>query len=342
MVGASDASNRSKGAGQLMMALVLIALVAGAASALMFASMVSGALISLVLACLASLPLMLVTLAWGPFCGAMGGRVAILGVGAVLGLPLTLGYGLAVALPAWWLGYLAMLGRPSHDVSAMTAAVTTAAPDQVEWYPLGRILLWIAVLATLTTTASLLSLGTDAEAISEAMHRGFARVMSMMSDSAVTENDPSVSLMVAVTPVLLATAHMTTLSLNLWLAAKVTAVSGRLQRPWPDLSAAALPPMTLAVLCLALAFAFTGGMTGILAVVIATVLMMAYALIGLAVLHTITRDLNNRTFWLASAYAIILMFSVGIILLTALGLADAVFGFRERFLRNRPPPLPTP
>jgi hypothetical protein len=149
--------------------------------------------------------------------------------------------------------------------------------------------------------------------------------------------------MVLATPVLLAAAQMATLSLNLWLAAKVAAISGRLRRPWPELNHTALPPMTLAVLCLALAFSFTGGMIGILAVVLATILMMAYALVGLAVLHTITRDINNRTFWLAAAYAIILMFSVGLVLMTALGLAEAVFGVRERFLRNRqPPPLPTP
>ena len=48
MVGAPEgASNRSKGAGQLMIAILLIALAAGAASALMFASIISGALISL-------------------------------------------------------------------------------------------------------------------------------------------------------------------------------------------------------------------------------------------------------------------------------------------------------
>ena len=29
-------------------------------------------------------------------------------------------------------------------------------------------------------------------------------------------------------------------------------------------------------------------------------------------------------------------------ILEALGLADAVFGFRQRFLRGRPPPLPVP
>src|ERR1700676_1510836 len=66
MVGALEASNRSKGAGQLMIATVLIAIAAGSASALMFASIVSGALISLLLFYLAPLPLMVAALGWGP------------------------------------------------------------------------------------------------------------------------------------------------------------------------------------------------------------------------------------------------------------------------------------
>ncbi|WP_426609290.1 DUF2232 domain-containing protein [Bradyrhizobium sp. McL0616] len=325
-----------------MMTFGLIALIAGAASALMFASIVSGALISLVLVCLAPLPLMLAGIAWGPLCGAIGGFVAMLVIGSVLSVPLAVGYGLAIALPAWWLGHLAMLGRPSAGGTAVAHEGAPAAPLQVEWYPLGRILLWIAALATLVTAGSLLSLGTDATTIGEAMRRGFARVLSLMGEAAVTESDPRVSVMVAVTPVLVAAAQMATLSLNLWLAAKAAAVSGKLHRPWPDLSSTSLPPMTLVALCVALAFSFSSGIGGILAVVVTTVLMMAYALIGLAVLHIITRDLNNRAFWLAAAYAIIFMFSVSLVLLTALGLADAVFGFRERFLRNRqPPPLPT-
>jgi hypothetical protein len=231
-----------------------------------------------------------------------------------------------------------MLGRPV----AGGIASSDAAPPQVEWYPLGRILLWIAALATLLTAGSLYSLGSDASAISDAMRRGFAKILSMVSETTVAENDPRVGLMVAVIPVLVAASQMATLTLNLWLAAKVAAVSGRLHRPWPDLSSTSLPPMTLVALCVALAFSFFSGMTGILAVVVTTVLMMAYALVGFAVLHTITRDLANRGIWLATAYAIVFMFSVSLILLTALGLADAVFGFRERFLRNRqPPPLPT-
>ncbi|MEH2484775.1 DUF2232 domain-containing protein [Bradyrhizobium sp. AZCC 2230] len=321
-----------------MMVFGLIALIAGAASALMFASIVSGALISLVLVYLAPLPLMLAAIAWGPLCGALGGLVATLVIAGALSPPLALGYGLAFALPAWWLGHLAMLGRPV----AGGIAGSDAAPPQVEWYPLGRILLWIAALATLLTAGSLYSLGSDASAISDAMRRGFAKILSLVSETTVTESDPRVGLMVAVIPVLVAASQMATLTLNLWLAAKVAAVSGRLHRPWPDLSSTSLPPMTLVALCVALAFSFFSGMTGILAVVVTTVLMMAYALVGFAVLHTITRDLANRGIWLATAYAIVFMFSVSLILLTALGLADAVFGFRERYLRNRqPPPLPT-
>ncbi|WP_234682543.1 DUF2232 domain-containing protein [Bradyrhizobium monzae] len=321
-----------------MMVFGLIALIAGAASALMFASIVSGALISLVLVYLAPLPLMLAAIAWGPLCGALGGIVATLVIAGALSPPLALGYGLAFALPAWWLGHLAMLGRPVPG----GIAGTDAASPQVEWYPLGRILLWIAALATLLTAGSLYSLGSDASAITDAMRHGLAKILSMVSETTVTESDPRVGLMVAVIPVLVAASQMATLTLNLWLAAKVAAVSGRLHRPWPDLSGTSLPPMTLVALCVALAFSFFSGMTGILAVVVTTVLMMAYALVGLAVLHTITRDLANRGIWLATTYAILFMFSVSLVLLTALGLADAVFGFRERFLRNRqPPPLPT-
>src|SRR5258708_23026951 len=72
MVGV-HASNRSKGAGQLMMTSLLIALAAGCASALMFASIISGALISLLLFYLAPLPLMVAALGWGPAGAAIGG-----------------------------------------------------------------------------------------------------------------------------------------------------------------------------------------------------------------------------------------------------------------------------
>src|ERR1700688_4055854 len=112
MVGVVKTSNRSKGAGQLMIALLLIAIAAGCASALMFASIVSGALISLLLFYLAPLPLMVAALGWGPLCATIAGISAAIGLGAIFGLPYCIAFAVAIALPAWWLGHLALLGRP--------------------------------------------------------------------------------------------------------------------------------------------------------------------------------------------------------------------------------------
>src|SRR6202048_4871049 len=104
-------SNRSKGAGQLMIVIVFIAIAAGCASALMFASIISGALISLLLFYLAPLPLMVAALGWGPISATIGGLTAATDLGAIFGLPYCIAFAVAIALPAWWLGHLALLGR---------------------------------------------------------------------------------------------------------------------------------------------------------------------------------------------------------------------------------------
>src|SRR5437660_11162318 len=118
MVGVEKTSNRSKGAGQLMIAIALIALAAGSASALMFASIISGALISLVLFYLAPLPLMVTALGWGPLAATIGGIAAAIGLGAIFGLPYCIAFVIMAALPAWWLGHLALLGRPAATGSS--------------------------------------------------------------------------------------------------------------------------------------------------------------------------------------------------------------------------------
>ena len=322
-----------------MIAIILIALAAGAASALMFASIISGALISLLLFYLAPLPLMVTALGWGPLAATVGGIAAASGLGAMFGLPYCLAFATTVALPAWWLGHLAMLGRPVPAAAAGNGAAPAA--PVLEWYPVGRILLWIAGFAVLTTIAALLTLGSDAEAISDALKRGLLKVLGSGDAAAVSDVEKWVDALAIIAPALAAIVAMMTLTLNLWLAAKITATSGRLHRPWPDLKTAALPPMTLVAVSVALALCFIGGLIAMLAQIATTALMMAYALTGFAVLHTLTLALKSRAFWLSCAYAVVVMFGWPVLAMIALGLADAAFGLRERFMRGRPPPLPT-
>jgi hypothetical protein len=322
-----------------MIAIIPIALAAGCASALMFASMISGALISLLLVNLAPLPLMVAAIGWGPLCATIGGIGAAAVLGSIFGLPYCITFAIAVALPAWWLGHVALLGRP---VANGVPSGDGAAPEApvLEWYPVGRILLWIAVSAALTTTVALLALGTDAVSIANGLRRGLLLMIGSPDASATGEIEQLVNTLVKIMPAGAAIGAMMMLTLNLWLAAKITATSGRLHRPWPDLKMAALPPLTLVALSAAIAFCFAGGLLAILAQIMTTVLMLAYALTGLAVLHTLTLALKGRALWLGCTYAIVVLFVWPVVAMTILGLADAIFGLRQRYLQGRPPPLP--
>ncbi|MDU3133628.1 MAG: hypothetical protein E6699_39860, partial [Bradyrhizobium sp.] len=111
-----------------MIGLFLIALAAGAASALMFASPMSGAAMSILLALFAPVPLIVVGISWGRLCAAIGGVAAMAAVLAIFGADRGVAFAVTIALPAWWLGHLVLLGRPM-----------TEPQDGVEWYPPGSI-----------------------------------------------------------------------------------------------------------------------------------------------------------------------------------------------------------
>jgi hypothetical protein len=312
-----------------MIAIILIGLAAGSASALMFASVVSRTLISALLMYLASMPLMVAGIGWGPLSATIGGIMAALGVAAIFGFYHGIAYALIVALPAWWLSHLAMLGRPAGEGPD---------PAALEWYPVGRLLLWIAGFAALITILTLLSVSADPLVIAAAMKRSVMRVLAMHRLQA---DESVIDTAAAMAPALIATGPLVMLTINLWLASRIMATSGRLKRPWPDLKATALPPMTLVVLCVAVAFAFTGGLFALIAKISVGALLSAYMLTGFAVVHTLTLAMKNRALWLTCIYAITILFVWPLLSMVALGLADSLFGFRDRFLRTRPPPLPT-
>ncbi|PAY06282.1 hypothetical protein CK489_25605 [Bradyrhizobium sp. UFLA03-84] len=320
-----------------MIAIFIVALAAGAASALMFASIVSGAAISIVLFYLAPLPVMVTALGWGPLAATIGGIGAASALGAIFGLPYCIAFAMMVAVPGWWLGHLALLGRP---IAGAAGDGATQQPPALEWYPVGRILLWIAAFAVITTTATLLTLGSDSDAITGALRRGLLKVLSSGEGQGGGEIERLVDMLVILAPLAATILSMVTLTLNLWLAGKITQTSGRLNRPWPELRSTALPAMTLVALLVAAALSFVGGMLALLAQIITTALVIGYALVGFAVLHTLTLSLNSRGFWLGGIYAVVVMFGWPVVAIFALGIADAVFGLRQRYLQTRPPPLP--
>jgi len=185
-----------------------------------------------------------IALGWGPLSATIASAAATFALAAIFGIPHGIGYVIGVALPSWWLGHLALLGRP-----VASSGNGAAAPD-IEWYPVGRILVWIAGFASLTTFCALLTLGTDATAILAAMKQGLLRILEVRGTAG---DEKLLDALVTIMPACGVIGIMITLTINLWLTGKITAMSGRLRRPWPDLKTAALPKAALAALCVATA-----------------------------------------------------------------------------------------
>jgi hypothetical protein len=317
---------------------LLVAVGAGAASALLHASSASGSALALILVQLAPLPILIAAIGWSHSTAALAALLAA----AVLGLGLRahyfVTYLMAVGLPSWWLGYLALLARP----------VNSNGSGSVEWYPVGRLVFWAAIIGTSVVAVALLVMGPDLAAFQSRLRTEIETLLK-----ASTKATPDVlnradikqiinAMVVASAP---AAAVMFTIiyTFNLWLAARIVNVSGRLRRPWPDLPLMTLPSVTPGVLAAAIAGSFLPDMLGMLAGVLAASLFMAYALMGLAVLHAITRQMGGgRVAVLIITYFAIVIFSGWPMLaMSLLGLAESAFNIRARFATSAAGP-PTP
>ena len=306
---------------------------AGLASALLFAVVTTGNPLSLVLYAAAPLPILLVGLGWRHVVGLVASVVGSLAVTLGFGPPAGLAYAAGVALPAWWLAYLALLARPAGN---------GAAP---EWYPLGRLLLWIAGLSAGLTFAGAALLGTGDAVMIRAFERALDRVDPRVLDSLLglfgTRTKAELAAVLAwLAPPSSAAAGVLTSTLLLWIAGRVVKASHRLPRPWPTIAEAAMPASAIVLFGVAVVgSALLDGLPGIGARALAGALTMAYALQGLATLHLVTRRSRARGAVLAATYVAILAFSGWpMLLLAGLGLADGLFGLRARRL---PPPSTT-
>jgi hypothetical protein len=101
-----------------------------------------------------------------------------------------------------------------------------------------------------------------------------------------------------------------------------------------------LPAVTPAALAAALAGSFLPDIAGTAAAVAAGCLLVAYAALGFAVLHGITRHLHSRVLVLAGAYALVAVLWWPLLLMTLLGLIDTAFDLRARVGAARGPPAP--
>ena len=243
-------------------------------------------------------------------------------------------------LPAWWLGYLAMLARPVSNGGA---------PSALEWYPAGRLVLWAAILAAMIVIVAIPIFGSDAASFQAGLHDALMHILRAETATSagvpapiagVSNIDRLVDFLVVAVPPAAAVVATVTSLVNLWLAGRIVKFSNLLKRPWPQLSAMAFPKSVLGVLAGAVVVSFFGGLVGIVAGVLSSSLLMAFGVLGLAVLHAITRG-RSRGFLLSGTYAAVIVFGWPVLALCGLGLFEAAFDLRARVGRRRGPPART-
>jgi hypothetical protein len=318
----------------------LVGLGAGLCSALLLASVLSGSTLSVALVYISPLPILIASLGWSHWAGLAAVVTATVALAVAFDPYLLLIFPACIGLPAWWLGYLALLARPAGP------------QGELDWYPVGRLVLWAAAIGALLVMLALTQLGGNGASIHDTLRAGFDRLLRMQMDPPADGpptlpgmNDPRgmIDLMVIVLPPAVAALVTLVQLLNLWLAARIVNISGRLRRPWPDLAGTRLPTAAAAVLAATLAASFLPGLVGMFAALPTAGLLIAYAVAGCALMHFVTRRLENRTIVLLGIYATFVLFAWSgwpVVVLTSLGLADAAFDFRRRVAAAREPPVP--
>jgi len=321
-----------------MMQLLSVGISAGAAAALLFASVTSGALLSVPLFYLAPLPIMIAGLGWSHWVALVAALTGAIALGIIFGTVFLFAFLTGAGVPAWWLTYLGMLARPasanSHDRT-------------LEWYPIGRLVVWAAILGALVVILAIPNFGTDAETFRAELREALSSILRIQSGATVeaplnlpglSKIDRLVNFLVNVIPPAAAVLATITNLFNLWLAARVVRFSGRLARPWPEVSAMRFPPWLTAALALAITLSFVDGIIGIVSGVVSASLLMAYGILGFAVLHAITQGTSARPFVLGGTYIAVLMIGWLILAVCLLGVLDTVIDLRTRVARKRGPP----
>ncbi len=302
----------------------LIGIGAGFASALLLVATTTGGLgVRLLVYLLAPLPLILAGLGAGSAAAGIGAAVSAAVLLMVLGPKVALLHAVAHGIPVTVLVHLALLSR-ERSASGQTAP--SAAPV-VEWYPIGRMVAIAAIFAGLHGFISTVVFGIDSEQQRQMLRQlmgALAQHLPRRDGKILSEDELSslVELGIYTLPGAAAFSWLLSMLLNFYLGARITAVSGRLIRPLPD-----VPSMTFPVgfglgLAAALPLTFVGGVPGFVGSAFAGAFFCAHLLMGLAIIHDITRGSTFRPGILAVLYVALVFLngwaSVGLAIFAAL------------------------
>ena len=266
----------------------------------------------------AALPIAYIGLAYGVAQAALVAAATLLMVGIIMTPGIAIVFAILFAAPILVLIRQALLSRRLADGS-------------FEFYPLPKLILAALAMTGLGTIFVFSLFGGAA-----GMPQSFADAMAASPEIKQTLGQiynistPADMLRVANLIIVTGFAGWPLLLLgNLQIAQALLVKFNTNLRPATDYDSLTLPLWLVGVLmaCLLLA-STTGGWLATLGATLAGIVLTAYFLLGLAIIHAISRPWNGRGFMLAVLYFLLFVMAWVILPVALMGLLDARFDFR--------------
>lgn len=311
---------------------------AGIVSALLFVSAAASTLLALVMVYVTPLPLMIAGLGWGIKASLTGLGVGMLVSAAAFSVNVAITYALMLAAPAALIVYLALLSRPDPQ-----------SPDGLAWYPPGRLISWTTVMAGAVGAGAAVAIAFGHGGYEEGVRAFFNETIlpALRESSGEPPGEEqiaqTVQFMTTVLPGGVAAVWLAVMLANTWLGGKIAQISGRLIRPWPGLADMEYPRFLPIGFLLALAAgAFFAGLTSAMASSFTGAFMLAYLIMGLVVIHVITRGSSFQVLILVLLYVGILLVGWLAVIVALLGVAEPLLRLRARAAQAGGPPSRPP
>lgn len=300
-----------------MRSILPLGILAGLASALLLAAIQTGSVVAIPLFLLASLPIALAGLAWGSYTAAIGAVAAAIAWAIAVGPQSGVEVFVLTTAPMAWITNLLGLSRDPGG--------------KREWYPLGQILLQAAAMAAggLIIVGVVSGFDPDQLAAEATIAIQTSMATGQLPLVTVSQIESLTRFYVTAVPYVAAAGALALMILNAWLAALLLDSAGRLKRPRTPLWTVSLPRTATYVLIGALAGTLLSGGIGAAAAAIVGAFGIAYAMVGLAVLHAVTLGRDSRGLVLFIAYVSILFFGISLIIAAIVGIIDSFYRLRS-------------
>lgn len=310
-----------------MQRTLIIAILAGAVSGVVFIAPVYESFVGMMFINFTHLPLFLAGLGLGTAAVGVAALTGTVIVGATQGVSPLLSFILAIALPA------AIAVR-------QTLLSQSADNGKIVWYPPGRLLVIMVGYGAGVFILIYLFMENGGTGIVETMRALLNDMFSAMApDMPVDDRLQAASEWAAFIPAALIVSWLITLTINGAIAQGLLRRAGRNIRPSLDFLKTELPMAFVFVLvaCGGLWY-FTDGASGFFGMTLTIIIALAYLLVGLTVVHQLSRNWPMRSFVLTLFYLMLLFFLgwPGLALVAVLGLADQLFRLRPRFAGSPP------